>query len=51
LFDVARHPHVRFVSDTATAEADTLAVSGSLRAAGKDIPLEMVATLRDSPSG
>jgi hypothetical protein len=39
------------VSDTATVDGDTLAVSGSLHAAGKDIPRKMVATLRDSPSG
>jgi polyisoprenoid-binding protein YceI len=46
-FDVANHPHVRFVSDSATHQGDTLAVSGRLHAAGKDIPIEVNAQLRD----
>ena len=31
-FDVANHPHVRFVSDNATHQGDTLEVSGRLHA-------------------
>jgi polyisoprenoid-binding protein YceI len=46
-FDVERHPHVRFVSDTATLEGDTLRVRGQLHAAGRQIPLELDATVRD----
>jgi polyisoprenoid-binding protein YceI len=46
-FDDANHPHVRFVSDTATHRGDTLKVSGRLHAAGKHIPIEINAQLRD----
>jgi polyisoprenoid-binding protein YceI len=46
-FDVANHPHVRFVSDSATHHGDTLKVSGRLHAAGKHIPIEVNAQLRD----
>jgi polyisoprenoid-binding protein YceI len=46
-FDVANYPHVRFVSDSATDHGDTLKVSGRLHAAGKHIPLEVNAKLRD----
>ncbi|HEY0631185.1 MAG TPA: YceI family protein [Thermoleophilaceae bacterium] len=46
-FDVANHPHVRFVSDSATHQGDTLKVSGRLHAAGKHIPVEVDAQLRD----
>ncbi|MEA2213270.1 MAG: hypothetical protein QOF83_3218 [Solirubrobacteraceae bacterium] len=46
-FDVANHPHVRFVSDSATHQGDTLKVSGHLHAAGKHIPVEVGAQLRD----
>ena len=46
-FDVANHPHVRFVSDSATHQGDTLKVSGRLHAAGKHIPIEVNAQLRD----
>ena len=46
-FDVANHPHVRFVSDSATHQGDTLEVSGRLHAAGKHIPIEVNAQLRD----
>ena len=38
-FDVAHHPQVRFVSDTATLEGETLSVRGRLYAGGADIPL------------
>jgi polyisoprenoid-binding protein YceI len=46
-FDVANHPHVRFVSESATRQGDTLTVSGRLHAAGKHIPVEVNAQLRD----
>ena len=44
--DVENHPEVRFVSDTATPDGDTLKVRGRLYAAGKSIPLELDARLR-----
>jgi polyisoprenoid-binding protein YceI len=46
-FDVKRHPQVRFESDAAVLEGDTLHVSGQLQAAGKAIPLEVGATVRE----
>jgi polyisoprenoid-binding protein YceI len=46
-FDTANHPQVRFLSDSATLEGDTLQVAGRLYAAGKHIPLDVHATLRD----
>ena len=45
-FGVQAHPHVRFVSDTATLEGDRLTVTGELRAGGGKEPLHLVATLR-----
>lgn len=45
-FDVEQHPQVRFVSDSAVLDGDTLKVSGQLHAAGKHIPLELDATVR-----
>jgi polyisoprenoid-binding protein YceI len=45
-FDVEHHPQVRFLSDSAVIEADTLKVQGQLHAAGKQIPLEVDAGLR-----
>ncbi len=45
-FDVANHPEVRFVSDTATLRGETLSVRGHLYAAGRSIPLEFEARLR-----
>ena len=46
-FDVESHPQVRFLSENATLEGDTLTVVGGLYAAGKEIPLEVRARLRD----
>jgi polyisoprenoid-binding protein YceI len=46
-FDVANHPQVRFVSDSAALDGDTLTVKGQLHAAGKQIPLELDATVRE----
>jgi polyisoprenoid-binding protein YceI len=46
-FDVERHPHVRFVSDSARLDGDTLHVRGELHAAGRRIPLELGATVRE----
>jgi polyisoprenoid-binding protein YceI len=45
-FDVEHHPHVRFVSDAVAVDGDALKVRGHLHAAGKDIPLELNATVR-----
>jgi polyisoprenoid-binding protein YceI len=45
-FDVASHPQVRFVSDSATLDGQQLNVRGHLHAAGKSIPLELDATVR-----
>ena len=45
-FDVEDHPQVRFVSDTATLDGDTLKVRGRLYAAGSSLPLELEASLR-----
>jgi len=45
-FDVERHPQVRFISDSAGLEGDTLRVRGQLHAAGRQIPLELDATVR-----
>jgi polyisoprenoid-binding protein YceI len=45
-FDVANHPEVRFVSDSATLEGERLKVRGRLYAAGKSLPLDLDARLR-----
>ena len=45
-FDAKNHPQVRFVSETATLDGDTLKVRGRLYAAGKSLPLELEASLR-----
>jgi polyisoprenoid-binding protein YceI len=46
-FDVERHPQVRFVSDRAAFDGDTLRVHGQLHAAGRQIPLQLDATVRE----
>ena len=46
-FDAERHPQVRFVSDRAALDGDTLQVHGQLEAAGRTIPLEVDATVRE----
>ena len=46
-FDVERHPQVRFVSDSARLDGDTLRVHGRLHAAGRQIPVELDATVRE----
>jgi polyisoprenoid-binding protein YceI len=46
-FDVERHPQVRFSSDSATLDGDTLSVRGQLHAGGRQIPLELDATVRE----
>ena len=43
-FDVSNHPQVRFEADGATLNGDTL-LRGQLHAAGKNIPLDVNATL------
>ena len=47
-FDVERHPKVRFVSEHAELTGQKLVVRGRLEAAGKQLPLELTATVRDS---
>ena len=46
-FDVGRHPQVRFVSESVLLHGDTLCVRGQLHAAGRQIPLELDATVRE----
>lgn len=46
-FDVERHPQVRFVSESASLDGATLRVRGQLHAAGRQIPLELAATVRE----
>jgi len=48
-FDVSHHPHVRFTADTADYDGDTLMAHGQLSAAGKQIPIEVHATV--TPAG
>jgi polyisoprenoid-binding protein YceI len=45
-FDVERHPQVRFVSNSATLDGDTLTVRGELHAAGRHISVDVDATVR-----
>ena len=45
-FDADNHAEVRFASDSAALEGDTLKVSGRLYAAGKVLPLGLDASLR-----
>jgi polyisoprenoid-binding protein YceI len=45
-FDAANHPEVRFVSDSATLEGDTLKVRGRLYAAGQSLRLDLNADVR-----
>ena len=45
-FDADNHATVRFASDSAALEGDTLKVSGRLYAAAKILPLDMDASLR-----
>src|SRR3954471_22792166 len=46
-FDVEQHPQIRFRSDSAHLDGDTLTVHGQLHAAGRSIPLELDATVRE----
>ena len=46
-FDVEQHPQIRFSSDSATIDGDTVSVRGQLHAAGRQIPLELDATVRE----
>jgi polyisoprenoid-binding protein YceI len=45
-FDVANHPQVRFVADTVTLHEGTLTARGDLHAAGRQVPLDVEATVR-----
>src|SRR3954463_3674558 len=46
-FDVENHPQVRFISDSAELDGDTLRVQGQLEAAGRSILLVFDATVRE----
>ncbi len=46
-FDAERHPQVRLVSDGAVIDGDTLRARGQLHAAGRQIPLQLDATVRE----
>src|SRR3954468_9726417 len=46
-FDIENHPQVRFVSDRATLDGDTLKVRGQLYAGAQQIPLELDATVSE----
>ena len=45
-FGVDAHPHVLFLSESATLDGERLTVTGRLGAAGTSEPVELVATLR-----
>jgi len=45
-FDAERHPYVRFTAGSAAVDGDSLKLRGQLRAAGKQMPLELDATVR-----
>jgi polyisoprenoid-binding protein YceI len=45
-FGAEKHPHVRFVSESATVDGDRLKVRGRLHARGSSMPLELDAMLR-----
>ena len=44
-FDVANHPWVRFEADAVELDGENMKVRGSLYAAGKDVPVEVDATV------
>ena len=50
-FDVEQTPEVRFASDSAVLEGDALRVHGKLQAAGKEVPLELDASVRAADGG
>ena len=45
-FDIANHPHVRFVSELVTLDGERLDVRGELHAAGKSVPMEFQGVIR-----
>jgi polyisoprenoid-binding protein YceI len=44
-FDVENNPQVRFTSDTAQLDGQTLTAKGTLEAGGKTLPVELSATI------
>lgn len=46
-FDAEQHPQVRFTSETAQLDGQTLLVHGTLEAAGKSVALDLRATLSE----
>jgi polyisoprenoid-binding protein YceI len=47
-FDIAKHPQVRFVSDSIEHNGETARVHGTLHAAGRRLPVDVDATLREA---
>jgi polyisoprenoid-binding protein YceI len=47
-FDIANHPQVRFVSDSIELNGETARVHGTLHAAGRQVPVDVEATLREA---
>ena len=50
-FDAENHPHVRFESTSVTAHDEAVVVRGRLEAAGRTIPLELVAAVKTVGDG
>ena len=50
-FDAERHPRVRFESTSVAAHDEALVVRGRFEAAGKEIPLELVAAVHPADDG
>jgi len=50
-FDAEHHPEVRFYSDDASLDGETLHVRGQLSAGSRTVPLELDATVRKSDGG
>lgn len=44
-FNIAKYPQVRFVSDSADLDGETLHVRGSLHAAGRQVPVDVKVSL------
>lgn len=47
-FDIANHPQVRFVSESVDLNGEAVTARGTLHAAGRDVPVEVDATLREA---
>ncbi|HEY2477229.1 MAG TPA: YceI family protein [Solirubrobacterales bacterium] len=47
-FDAAEHPQVRFASESVALEGEALHVPGTLQAAGRSVPIDAFATVRQA---